>query len=73
VQSLTPDVAAAEIEADLVVGSAAEALVEARGHGRAVTLFPSAAQVLRQPKAQRTLEPRPAYARAPDAKPSVAA
>jgi tRNA threonylcarbamoyl adenosine modification protein YeaZ len=73
VQSLTPDVAAAEIEADLVVGSAAEALVEARGHGRSITLFPSAAQVLRLPKALRTLEPRPAYARAPDAKPSVAA
>ena len=73
VRSLTPDMAAAAIDTDLVVGSAAEALVEARGRGRAVTLFPSAAHVLRLPKALRTLDPRPAYARAPDAKPSVAA
>ena len=73
VESLAPGAAARSIDAPLVVGSAAEPLVALRGHGEARTLLPRAAHALRLPLALRSLEPRPIYARAPDAKPLVAA
>ena len=73
VASLTPAAAAHAVTARMVVGTGAEALVAARGSGEAHPLFPSAARVLRLPEALRALDPRPAYARAPDAKPKVAA
>ena len=73
VASLKPDAAARQLSAPLVVGSAAQALVALRGHGEALPLLPHAAHVLRLPAAMRALDPRPAYARAPDAKPAVAA
>ena len=73
VASLTPQAAAQWIVARRVVGSGAEALIAARGSGEAIDGFPSAAHTLRLPQALRTLEPRPAYARAPDAKPKAAA
>jgi len=73
VESLTPDAAARAIDAPLVVGTAAEELVALRGHGEARALLPRAAQALRLPLALRSLDPRPVYARAPDAKPRVAA
>jgi tRNA threonylcarbamoyladenosine biosynthesis protein TsaB len=58
---------------ELVVGSGAQLLVEARGHGRARELWPSAADALRLPEAIRSLPPKPVYARAPDARVQQAA
>lgn len=71
--SLTPDDAARAITAHLVVGSAAVALVTRRGHGEAIATLPHAARALDLPLALRNLDPKPVYARAPDARPSVAA
>lgn len=68
-----PSEAARQITAELVVGSAAEQLVEARGWGTPRALFPSAATALRLPESLRTLAPKPLYARAPDAQPRKAA
>jgi tRNA threonylcarbamoyladenosine biosynthesis protein TsaB len=68
-RSLTPEAAAAEFSAELVVGSGAEALVAARGHGRALDALPRAADVRLLPDPLRDLPPRPIYGRAPDAKP----
>ena len=73
VTSMTPDNAARTITAPLVVGSAATALVARRGSGEAVEALPRATRALALPVALRSLEPRPVYARAPDAKPAVAA
>lgn len=71
--SMSPADAAAAIDSPLVVGSAAEALVELRGHGEARALLPRATHAMILPVALRSLDPRPIYARAPDAKPMVAA
>ena len=65
--------AAAVIDSPLVVGTGAEALVAARGKGEALPLWPSAANALRLPLKLRSLDPRPRYARAPDARPREAA
>ena len=73
VLNLTPADAAMRIDAPLVVGSGAEALVAARGSGEAMPLLPSAAHVLALPELLRMLECKPIYARAPDAKPAKAA
>jgi tRNA threonylcarbamoyl adenosine modification protein YeaZ len=70
VRSLNPS-AAAELVADaLVIGSGAEALVAARGHGRAVAALPRAADAGLLPPSLRSLPPRPIYGRAPDARAS---
>ena len=73
VTSMTPDAAARAITAPLVAGSAAEALVALRGSGQAIATLPRAARALDLPVALRSLDPKPVYARAPDAKPAVAA
>jgi tRNA threonylcarbamoyl adenosine modification protein YeaZ len=73
VTSMAPEDAARAITAPLVVGSAAEALVARRGSGEAVDLLPRATRTLSLSLPLRTLDPRPVYARAPDAKPAVAA
>jgi tRNA A37 threonylcarbamoyladenosine modification protein TsaB len=65
--------AARIITAPLVVGTGAEVLVAARGSGEALPLLPSAAHALRLPHKLRSLDPRPLYARAPDARPREAA
>ncbi len=65
--NLPPDRAAAEITAGLVVGPGAQALVDARGHGKAMDGWPSASLALILPEQLRTLPPVPVYARAPDA------
>jgi len=70
-RSLAPQEAAAAIGAELVVGSAAQALVALRGHGRAVDALPRAADAGLLPSSLRTLAPRPIYGRAPDAKPAA--
>ena len=72
VANLTPTAAAAVVDATLVVGSGAEALVAARGSGEAIDLLPTAADALILPAALRSLPPSPLYARAPDARPVAA-
>ncbi|MEO6198944.1 MAG: tRNA (adenosine(37)-N6)-threonylcarbamoyltransferase complex dimerization subunit type 1 TsaB [Sphingomicrobium sp.] len=66
--NLTPDQAAAQISAPLILGSGAAALVEARGSGESRAAWPSARFALDVPDALRSLDPKPFYARAPDAK-----
>lgn len=68
-----PHDAAARTAAATVAGSGAAALVAARGSGEAVAAWPSARHALRLPPALRDLDPRPLYARAPDATPRQAA
>jgi tRNA threonylcarbamoyl adenosine modification protein YeaZ len=68
-RSLTPDDAAAMVSASLVLGSGAESLVSARGHGEAVDAVPRASDILLLPEKLRSLTPRPIYGRAPDARP----
>lgn len=67
-RNLRPLDAAAATRAQLVVGSGARQLVEARGWGEAREAWPSAADALRLPERLRTLSPKPVYARAPDAR-----
>ena len=71
--NLPPADAARLIDAPLVVGTGAEALVAARGHGEAQPILPSASRALDLPPRLRTLDPKPLYARAPDARPLEAA
>jgi len=68
-----PEAAAALIDAELVIGSGAAALVAARGSGEARDGWPAAADAMRLPEALRSLSPKPIYARAPDARAKVAA
>jgi tRNA threonylcarbamoyladenosine biosynthesis protein TsaB len=68
-RSLPPEAAARSTEAALVVGSGAEALVAARGHGEWRDALPRAADARLLPEALRSLPPRPIYGRAPDARP----
>jgi tRNA threonylcarbamoyl adenosine modification protein YeaZ len=67
-RNAAPADAARLVAADLVVGSGAGALVEARGWGEARELMLSAADALRLPESLRSLAPKPVYARAPDAR-----
>jgi tRNA threonylcarbamoyladenosine biosynthesis protein TsaB len=67
-QNLPPAEAAEAIRANLVVGSGAAQVVDARGWGEARDGFPSAANALLLPAALRTLSAKPVYARAPDAR-----
>ena len=68
-RSLAPAEAAAAVTADIVLGSGAESLVSARGHGQAIEALPRAADARLLPPLLRGLQPRPIYGRAPDAKP----
>lgn len=70
--NLPPSQAAHAVSADLVVGSGARQLVDARGWGEAREAWPSAANALKLPESLRTLPARPVYARAPDARPKAA-
>ena len=67
--SLLPADAAAAVSAALVIGSAAQTLVDARGRGEARDADPDARHAFRLPPALRTLAAIPFYGRAPDAKP----
>ncbi|WP_265571289.1 tRNA (adenosine(37)-N6)-threonylcarbamoyltransferase complex dimerization subunit type 1 TsaB [Sphingomicrobium nitratireducens] len=71
-ESLSPPLAARCVKAPLVLGPAAERLVEERRTGHAIVCHPRAAHALRLPHALRTLEPKPLYGRPPDAKPKAA-
>jgi len=70
--NLPPAEAAAATGTQLVIGSGARQLVEARGWGEAREAWPSAANALKMPKQLRSLPPKPIYARAPDAKAKAA-
>jgi len=70
--NLSPQAAAMKVDAPLVVGSGADALVEARHSGQALAILPSASQALQLPELLRMLECKPIYARAPDARPMAA-
>ena len=70
--NLSPPAAAVKVDAPLVVGSGAEALVEARHSGEALPLLPTASRALQLPELMRMLECKPIYARAPDARPKAA-
>ena len=72
VLNLTPAAAAVRVDAPLVVGSGAEALVEARRSGEALPLLPVASRAMALPELLRMLECKPVYARAPDARPKAA-
>ena len=72
VQNLSPQAAAMKIDAPIVVGTGAEALVEARHSGEALAIHPSASRALKLPELLRMLECKPIYARAPDARPKAA-
>lgn len=72
VLNLSPQAAAMKVDAPLVVGTGAEALVEARHSGEALGLLPSASRALALPELLRMLECKPIYARAPDARPKAA-
>lgn len=67
-RNAAPGEAARLITAEVVVGSGAKQLVDARGWGEARELWPSAANALRLPEALRSLAAKPVYARAPDAR-----
>ena len=69
-RSLLPEEAGAATASPLVAGSGAEALVSARGWGRAVDALPRAEDARLLPAPLRALAPRPIYGRAPDAKPA---
>ena len=70
--NLPPDAAAAAVNADTVVGPGAQRLVDARGRGTAIAGWPSAANALRLPESLRSLDPKPLYGRAPDARAKAA-
>ena len=72
IMNLTPQAAAMKIDAPLIVGSGAEALVEARHSGEALPLVPTATRALSLPELLRSLECKPVYVRAPDARPKAA-
>jgi tRNA threonylcarbamoyl adenosine modification protein YeaZ len=69
----SPAEAAPLTTAEIVVGSGAKLLVEARGFGEARELWPEAGNALRLPEALRSLPSKPVYARAPDARAREAA
>lgn len=68
-RSLPPDAAAAGSATPLVLGSGAQSLVEARGHGEWRDDLPRAADAAALPPSLRSLPPKPIYGRGPDAKP----
>jgi tRNA threonylcarbamoyl adenosine modification protein YeaZ len=71
--NLSPVSAAAATTAELVVGSGARQLVDARGWGEAREAWPSAANALKLAQNLRSLPAKPVYARAPDARVKEAA
>ena len=68
IRSLAPEAAAAALDAALVCGTQAEALVALRGHGQALPLHPDARFALAVPAPLVTSGVRPIYGRAPDAR-----
>jgi tRNA threonylcarbamoyl adenosine modification protein YeaZ len=73
IRNLIPTEAAAAVSAELVVGSGARQLVDARGWGKAREAWPSAMNALKLAHPLRRLPAKPVYARAPDARAMEAA
>lgn len=71
--SLKPEDAAAGTTEAIVAGNEAQALVERRGHGRAVALWPDARQFATLPEHALRASAAPLYGRAPDARLPAAA
>jgi tRNA threonylcarbamoyl adenosine modification protein YeaZ len=71
--NLAPAEAASEITAQTLAGPGAAVLLAARGWGNAVEGWPSASSAFDLPEGLRSLDPKPLYARAPDARPREAA
>lgn len=71
--NLPPGEAADRISASILVGPGASKLSQAGGAGTVLAAWPSASLALRLPPQQRSLDPRPLYARPPDAKARVVA
>ena len=67
--SLTPESAGDSIVENLVLGSGASLLVQARGRGHAIDAMPDAKNAMKIPEDLRTVRAAPLYGRAPDAKP----
>ncbi|WP_164117707.1 tRNA (adenosine(37)-N6)-threonylcarbamoyltransferase complex dimerization subunit type 1 TsaB [Sphingorhabdus sp. Alg239-R122] len=67
--SLTPEIAAARLQYNLIAGSGSEKLVSLCDNARALSLWPDARQAMRLPEHARALPAEPVYGRAPDAKP----
>jgi tRNA threonylcarbamoyladenosine biosynthesis protein TsaB len=72
-RNVIPADAAVTTKAELVVGSGARQLVDARGWGEARETWPSAANTMKLPAKLRSLPAKPVYARAPDARAKEAA
>jgi tRNA threonylcarbamoyl adenosine modification protein YeaZ len=70
--NLPPREASAAVAASRAVGPGASRLIEAGGTGEAIKAWPSAALALRLPAPLRSLDAKPLYARAPDAKAKAA-
>ena len=71
-RSLPPPEAAIRTRSNLVIGSGAKLLVNARGWGEAREALPRAANALKIAPGLRSLPAKPIYARAPDAKAKAA-
>ncbi len=69
--SLTPEAGALCFAQDIVIGSGAERLVAARGHGTAIVHEANTLHAFALGPLERGLPPVPIYGRAPDAKPSA--
>lgn len=71
VASRVPDDAARVASSELVAGTQAEALVERRGTGSALSIHPDARHALALPRSLLTEHIQPIYGRPPDAKPAA--
>ncbi|AEI38539.1 MAG: tRNA (adenosine(37)-N6)-threonylcarbamoyltransferase complex dimerization subunit type 1 TsaB [Zymomonas mobilis subsp. pomaceae] len=70
-ESMRPEVAATRVQDEIIIGSGASALIEARGHGESVEAWPWADDVQFLENTFVNLSPTPIYGRAPDAKISL--
>lgn len=71
VASRVPDDAVRAAGSELVAGTQAEALVERRGTGSALSIHPDARHALALPRSLLTEHIQPIYGRPPDAKPAA--
>ena len=71
--SLTPDEAAARVEADVIAGSAAAELAGLAGVGDYYTILPNASHIYLVASDMKKMPSKPVYGRKPDAQPVKAA
>ncbi len=70
-RSMPPDLAIAEFQQDVVIGSAAEQFVELRGRGKSLHVLPNAVAACYFDESELYSNLTPIYGRAPDAKPQA--